>query len=436
MNELLLGVGRRIITPEVGCALRGYRPDIFSESVNDELTATAFVFRQGEVTALMVSVTLCSVRSDILDRIFKEIEERFGIPRSNAMIHSIHTHSGPCANGPDPDANGNGGGWGAINMEYCESVLIPGVVEAVREAAENCVPVKMKISVGESRVAVNRRELTADNRIALGQNPWGPMDPKMTVVSFEGEEGKTVANIIHYAAHGTASGGNHEITRDWAGVMIDILERISGGVTAFFNGPEGDIGPRITNGKTTGDLRYALELGAVAGHDAVRIYKQRGGLCTPALSVSEKEIAIPLAPRIPKEEAEAGYGQFKDKKVNIGARKGAYYKNVLNSYNTNYKEKESVSFPQTVIRLGDIAFVSFPFELFSEIGLRIAKESAIPHTLSLSITNGSRGYFVTEEATLRGGYEVEMFKTANVQPYVHDADFKLMQATLEHLKEL
>ena len=40
-HPLTLGVGRRVITPPVGSNLYGYRPDVISESVHDDLTATA-----------------------------------------------------------------------------------------------------------------------------------------------------------------------------------------------------------------------------------------------------------------------------------------------------------------------------------------------------------------------------------------------------------
>ena len=40
MESLCLGVARENITPEIGGQLYGYRPNIFSESVADELTVT------------------------------------------------------------------------------------------------------------------------------------------------------------------------------------------------------------------------------------------------------------------------------------------------------------------------------------------------------------------------------------------------------------
>ena len=64
MDQLQLGVARRVITPEVGGQLYGYRPDLFSKCVNDDLTATAFYLRQKDVTALMISVTVGSVQTE------------------------------------------------------------------------------------------------------------------------------------------------------------------------------------------------------------------------------------------------------------------------------------------------------------------------------------------------------------------------------------
>ena len=429
MKEVLkLGVARRVITPKIGCNLSGYAPDVYAESLNDDLTATAYCFSQGNTTAMIVSVTVVSIRTALVDEMRERIEELTGVPRDNCMIHAIHNHSGPITNG--------GFGWGDIDREYCDTILVPRVLEAAKEAVEKAEPVKMKVSVGESYVGINRREITEENKVILGQNPWGSFDPKMTVISFCSASGAPVANLVHYGCHGTASGKNHEISRDWAGVMIDMLEENSNAMTAYLNGPEGDVGPRLANGKTVGKqhVRYAMQLGGVAGGDAVRIYKQAGGYADADLQVSTRTISIPLDKRIPKEVAEAEYETFKSFTVNLKARKGRFYKRVLDSYLENYREVEAVEIKQTVIRIGDLAIVSFPYELFSEIGMRIAKSSPFPYTLSLSNTNGSEGYFVTEDQICRGGYEVDMFLTKYVQPYRPNVDHFAIKQTLEHLR--
>ena len=64
-EKLMLGVARSIITPTVGTALYGYKPDLFSESINDDLTATAYAFSQGETNAMLITVTVGSVRTTL-----------------------------------------------------------------------------------------------------------------------------------------------------------------------------------------------------------------------------------------------------------------------------------------------------------------------------------------------------------------------------------
>ena len=64
------------------------------------------------------------------------------------------------------------------------------------------------------------------------------------------------------------------ITREWSGVMTDAVEKDSGAITAFFNGPEGDVGPRLSNGRTVGDLSHVHELGKMAAKDALKLYSK------------------------------------------------------------------------------------------------------------------------------------------------------------------
>ncbi len=428
-NELLLGAARRIITPSVGTPLAGYQPDWFSTSVNDDLSATVFYFEQDGKRALLVSLTLLSLATSISNGLRASIEEKFGIPRESVILHTIHNHSGPNTN--------ISYGWGDANREYIDTVLVPRLMEAIPEAIENRRRVTMAVTVGESRVGINRRERAVDNTVRLGQNPWGSFDPQMTVIAFADEDNKPVANLVHYACHGTAAGKNREITRDWAGVMIDTLEKETGAITAFLNGPEGDVGPRLTNGKTVGlaEVGYAMRLGAVAGQDAVKIYNQPKYRTVPKLSVTTGSTMVPLAPRIPLEKAKEIYEQFRGETINIRGRSERHYRAVIESYSNGYEEVEGYPIEQTILRLGDVAIVSCPYELFSEIGLRVKKDSPVPYTLILSNTNGQESYYATESELCRGGYEIDMFITKYIQPPVPNADWHYITQTLANLKK-
>ena len=429
-QKLYLGVATEKITPAVGTALYGYVPDWFSTSVSDDLTATAFYFRQAETQALLLSLTVAEINYQLNQQMLEDIEKELYIPGQCCILHCTHTHSAPNLHGEV--------GWGEIDWDYYNTIFAPALKQAIKRATENTVPVTMAIMQGESRVGINRRELTFGNYIALGQNPWGPFDPRMTVITFKDEEGRVVANMIHYGCHGTASGRNREITRDWPGVMTDALQEISGGVTAFFNGPEGDVGPRMNNGGTVGygRVKDALELGAVAAADAMRIYRQPKAFSTPTLSVSQKDIHLPIKARVDREYAQEQYEKYKDQTINLAGATRDYYRSVIESYENDYVEEATRAFPQTVIRIGDVAFVSFPYELFSVIGMRVAQESPVSYTLSLSNANGALGYFATQDQLCLGGYEIEMFQTANVQPFADDADYHMVVETVNHLKEM
>ena len=150
MERLCLGVARENITPEIGGQLYGYSPDIFSKSVADDLTATAFYLKQGNTKALMLSVTVCLIQTALAQNILALIQENFGIPKGNCMICATHTHSGPNTSGQS--------GWGDIDQKYCDDVFIPAILKAIEKAIQNIQPVKMGVANGNSFVGINRRE--------------------------------------------------------------------------------------------------------------------------------------------------------------------------------------------------------------------------------------------------------------------------------------
>jgi len=427
--KLSLGVAREIITPEVGCHLSGYHDKVFSTEVHDDLTAIVFAFQQGETKAMMISLTVCTLDAELFGNIRRDISNETGIPFENIVIAATHTHSGPVTR--------SSVGWGTVDTEYCENILIPQLHKAVKTAVNNMQSVKMGVAVGESLVGCNRREFNKNNNISLGQRLWGPFDPRMTVITFKNDKKETVANIISYGCHGTAAGTNTEISRDWSGVMCDRVEFLTGGITAFFNGAEGDVGPRLTNGKTVGfgNIKYAEELGSVAAQDAMRIYNQISGVSDVELTCVGSTVKIPLKGRMSLDEAKKVYDETADAINNIRLRKHTHAKMVIDSYETDFCPQEYREFPQTIIKLGTTAFASTTFELFSEIALRIDGYAEDCHVIALSNANASEGYFVTEGEIPNGGYEVGMFLTNHIQMYEDHADWHMIKETMKNLRK-
>lgn len=429
MATFKVGAGREIITPPVGARLYGYTLDVFSESVNDDLTVTAIAFKQGEEGAMLISATICLMDTQLCDEIREQVSLATGVPAAQIILSATHTHSGPCAAGNT--------GWGPPDREYCDTILIPKTIKAAQTAMCNLEPALMGTGLLQSDIGINRRQLNKDNKVSLGQNPWGCYDPNLTVLSFKTLEDRPIANIVHYGAHCTAAGKNTEITRDWAGPMIDRLDAQSGAVTAFFNGAEGDVGPRLTNGQTVGNMEHVNELGKIAAQDAAKVYKGINNYTPATLRCVTDEIRLPYAPIIALSDVKTKLEAFKgEKKINLSGRTYEYLTEVLKAYERGLPSEKHFAFSQTIINIGPVVFIPFPFEFFSEISLRMRQYSPYEHTLCIGCANGNNGYLPTQDQLCRGGYEIDMFLTSGVLTLAADSDYNIIKENLRILEDI
>ncbi len=434
-HTLFAGAGYSDITPEVGGLLYGYNDNTYSTSCHDPLEIKALALRtDSETPVLMLTFSVGDFGTGACTQTREVIARECGIPMENILASATHTHSAPNVSGI--------AGWGDVDRPYLEGILIPGAVKAAKEAIAALSPAEFSIVWGESEVGINRRELTEDGRIFLGQNPWAPQDKTMTIIRFRNIETKEgIFQLVHYGCHGTAAGNNHEITRDWIGIMTDRLTAETGIPTGFWNGCVGDIGPRIANGKTTGDIRHVEELGGRAALDAIRIAKQfaHAPYETAPVRLHAEDIALPVRPLPAKEEVDA-YMSTHDRDahyVNIDGLIHAYMCAASDVYASGNPLPTEKLLPVSVVTIGDaVSFCPVPYELFSEICLRIRRHGPCRHNLALSITNGFEAYLPTKDAVSRGGYEVDCFCYGNVAALDDNTDTVLVQHFLRILRAM
>ena len=431
MGKLLLGVARRDVTPMVGDMLFGYNLHTYSTAINDNLHVTAFSFKYGDTRSMLINATVCVIGVTPCNEIRREISDKTGIPFENILISAIHTHSGPSL-AEEAD------GW-VFDKKYYDTIFHPAILEAAEEADKNTSPITVGRAAGASYAGINRREITVRNTVGLGQNPWGPFNAEMNIVSFKGEDGKVIANMVFYGAHATAAGCNKEVTRDWPGVMTDALEEASGGLTAFFNGTMGDSGPRLSSGRTTGTgIESVMEIGNIAARDAVNIYNSITEYKDVSFATSTEALKLPLNPRVPYSEAVEMIEILKNDTSNthLNGQSISFYTKVKESYENGYEEKEFKEISQTVVRIGDIVLAPFTFEMFAEVAFRIDRAVPDLKVVALSYTNGQMLYLPTEDQICRGGHEVRCFMYSNIQRYRSDTDFSLVVGTLKNIEKL
>jgi hypothetical protein len=428
-EQLQAGVARQEITPWLGTRLAGYAIEgRVAQSVHDPLNATALVLRHGDLKTVVVSTDTTILDDDVIHEIRREIQGRVGIVPNHATICAIQTHTGP----PTQDCFG----WGDRDRRYVRDILVPGVVEAVRQADTRLAPVRLGIATTQSQVGVNRREIRPDHSVVLGMNPWGPYDPTMTVLRFEGHQGP-LAILIHYGAHPTSIGHEWFVSRDWPGVMIDHVEEAVGAPVLFVNGAVGDVGPRLSSGRTTGNgFSAALEVGYRAAADAMLALGSIKEFREVQLELLSEDIVLPYRALASLEEARDRVAAAEADKECWGGPMCEYlhWQSVVTAHQLPVSTGKRVT--QTITRLGPVVLVPFPGEPFAEIVLRLRHYSPFQYTLCASTTNGSNGYFATREALHRGGYEVWIGKAFGPYLLAENIDDVLVEENLRLLEKL
>ena len=94
-----------------------------------------------------------------------------------------------------------------------------------------------------------------------------------------------------------------------------------------------------------------------------------------------------------------------------------------------------------VVRIGDVAFVGLPGEIFCEFGMDIKTRSPFKNTIVMGLTNDDRNYFPTKVSFTQGpkgftpmitGYET----TPGTTLYEIGAGEKLAESAVTQLKKL
>ncbi len=429
--KFLCGAFRQKVTPELGTHLYGYTPYIQCDEIHDDLFASAIAFGNGEKTYLLVSVDSGDVNTELVNDLISQCSQRCGIDENNIIITATHTHCAPNLSGFE--------GWGEIDTKYYNSIFRPAVVKASENAVKSMAEAEIGLAVGKSDVGINRRQYTENCEIILGQNPWGLYDPDMTVIKIRRKDNKEgIVNLVHYGCHGTACGASTIVTRDWYGVMLDRMEKETGTLSVFVNGAIGDVGPRITNGCTTGDITHVEELGAMAAIDAMSILKKIKFYYTPEISSYHGEVKLPYQDFEELEKIQTQKQKFKEPEKICNCEALQYHhlcevEDILTG-KVNYVKPDTFNFKLNMFALGSILLVPYPYEIFSEISIRMRQYSTYENTLCLSCANGYNGYLPTQPELCRGGYEVAVFRYGSVYSLADNTDDNLVNETLRIIK--
>ncbi len=413
--KIRVGLGEEIITPPIGAPLSGYdRRGKVSTGVHDDLHVRSLVVEGEDGTAVvLMTVSVINIGRKNIEEIRTGIEQQTGIPGSRIIISSTHTHSGP-------DIGGAGEEYRKQLVERCLSSAV--------KAWTSRLP--GRIGVGSTEVLELGRN---DRRMEYGGlHP----DPEVGIIKIEDARGKLLGVAFNYGCHpSTLDLHNLEFTEDWPYFAIQgIKEKLGPDVwVAYFQSAQGDV-----------KVGYTAELSAVGAEMPIRNFwyaeikgRQMSAAVTqalpeiatspnPMIKASQGFFDYPLRDSYPLsvKEAEAQYERVKAKLEEMEKQAGTIGKRVLDRYRVDEflarlalntakwveanPNPAPRSLEQQAVRIGDAVFVTFPAEVFSEIGLQVKQKSPFEKTFVIGLASGYGGYMPTAAEYLEGGYAAVM----------------------------
>lgn len=432
-SNFYVGAAKEDITPALGCPLYGYPASIIrnAEKIYDALMVGVIAIKQNESSLLLISAELCALNVDDTTEMKKIISKETGVDDKNIIISAIHTHSGPITR--------SSAGWGTADSSYLTEVFLPKMIIAAKAAIDRLEPAVMGLGFSETKAGINRREIDEGGNVILGYNPDGPYDPTVTLITFKALNGEHIGSIAHFAAHPTAAARNCSFTRDWPGVMIDRVAKLTNAPCLFFNGAEGDIAPNVSSRDPYRGEHCIFEPGNMAADSAEEAYNGIEKYFVPKLDLIYGTLSLPFVTPPSYEDCVSEIEEMeKDSEKIEGVRASRYaqLKNVRKVYESGEEFPKALEIPQTIIALDDLVIVPACFEVFCKISLAIREGSPYKHTVLFGLSNGSRGYMPTEDQIPFGGYEVDSFRAVGVVSLVDDTDKHFINQNVDLMKKL
>ena len=397
--SLSAGFAARKITPEIGMPIYRGAP---CAAVLDDLYARAVALESGGEKALVVSCDLLEVELAWSREVCSRIEAATGVPAGNIIIACTHSHSTP-AMVIQPDEDGDGPGETVLKWR---ALLAEQLVRAASEACEDLAPALVKAGRSVSYAGVNRRCPSRRGMLHVRSDPDGVMDPDVTALVFEAAGGEPRAAMVHYACHPViykCAGMNNVVaaSRDFPGVAVDLLEDDLGCAVVFANGCCGDVNPMVgCDDIKEPELKQAAayKTGEMIADAALNALESPAAVDTDAPLVC-RTIRFELA-RVPW-PGEAGCDYRFDERLTRNM-------DVLIGHWAPRETRDADGRPVlpteiTAVRVGDLAFIGLPGEIFTHWGLKIKGASPAAWTLALSNADDYVGYFPTVKAMREGG---------------------------------
>ncbi|HEX2910714.1 MAG TPA: neutral/alkaline non-lysosomal ceramidase N-terminal domain-containing protein [Chloroflexia bacterium] len=419
MSDLTVevGFGAADLTPPPGLEMTGFSARTEpATGVHDHLYVRSFYLKGAtgpESSLLLLTFDLIGLSQALVKQVKEQIQEHFGVPGGRILLACSHTHGGPAT--LDHEF------LGKHDINYLSS--IPGrVVEAAGQAITGTVPANLYLAEAQAENAGKNRNVEG-----------GPMDSSVGVLAVtEPDSEQLLGMVLNYTCHPTVLGPKNLLyTADYPYYTNRLIAQATGlspNRILFTQGACGNInaGHTAKSSMTAAGLSLrtyeeAEKLGGNVGKAALQALAaiqmnpaEHRLDVTPAVPVLNEKVNLDWDPE--EWPTPAFLSNFKAEKEAIlaaGNEGGRGDAAVLARWSgLMLEEKLNPVWPPlqaglTATRLGHLAWVSFPGELYVEYGKAIKEKArqAGYKAWVLGYTNGDFGYYPTPDAFDRKDYE-------------------------------
>lgn len=400
------GAAKVEITPDRPVWMDGMPRCHPSIGVHDSLFARALILTNSNSPAsgiAIISADVCAVGDDLALACRNACSTAIGIPVTSIIVAATHTHAGPATFG-----------FFSVREETYNKHLAASIARAVVSAASDLQPAVVSCGTGqEETISHYRRLMARDGRVVMNWEaypaelllgPLGNIDPEVGVLrlSSAADHQRTIAILYNYAGHpNTLSGDNYLLSAEYPGVAERLLEQKWGGVATFLNGAQGSVD---VDGLRDRDWEEMERLGTVLATITTEALRESRPSVAPVLHKATRRYTLP---RRQVTDDEWLWAQATLRKT------GGHAVAMPDGVSENFKAlvlqemratTADIIVEQTCFSVGDCAFITFPGELYTEIGQQIKAASPFSRTFIIGLANGYIGYVPTAKAIGEGGY--------------------------------
>ncbi|MEX0711654.1 MAG: neutral/alkaline non-lysosomal ceramidase N-terminal domain-containing protein [Pirellulales bacterium] len=390
------GVAKAVITPEKAVWLAGYGSKRVPDGKLHDLWMKALALEDEEGRrAVLVTSDFQGVPKGMSDRVFEELERKFGLERRQVMITFSHNHCGPRLGDDLVD-------YYPIEPEQVELVneytalMVTQLVAMVGEALADLAPARLQIGEGHTTFAVNRRnnnEADVPALLAKGTPLAGPVDHSVPVMTVTRPDGRLEAIVFGYACHPTTL-SFLTWCGDYPGFAQLELEKNHPGATAMFvNTCGGDQNPLP---RRTVELcqRYGHMLAAAVEQAIEQPLKP----VSPGLRTAFEHVELPYLKVVTREDLHAALQD--DNPI-----RGRWAARMLQRLDEGEKFPASYPYPVHAWRLGrEMLVVGMGAETVVDYALRFKNQFG-PGTWVCGYTDDMIAYIPSRRVWEEGGYE-------------------------------